>query len=51
MATPDETVSITTPAEIEKDPKGVVRRWLAELTIAHREEKDWREEGKKLWEM
>ena len=51
MATPDETVSITTPAEIEKDAPGVVRRWLAELTIAHREEKDWREEGKKLWEM
>ena len=49
--TPDETVSATTPEEVEKNPQGIVRRWLAELNIAHREEKDWREEGEELWDM
>lgn len=47
----EESLSITTPAEIERTPQGLVRRWLAELNIAHREEKDWREEGEKLWKM
>lgn len=43
--------SITTPAEIEETPQGVVRRWLAELNIAHREERDWRKEGADLYAM
>ena len=47
----EESLSITTPAEIERTPQGLVRRWLAELNIAHRDEKEWREEGKRLWEM
>ena len=46
-----ETVSATRTEELEKTPQGTVRRWLAELNIAHREEEDWRTEGKKLWEM
>lgn len=43
--------SITTPAEIEETPQCVVRRWLAELNIAHREERDWRKEGADLYAM
>lgn len=51
MPAPDETVSVTTTEEIERTDAGIVRRWLAELNIADREEKDWREEAKKLWDM
>jgi hypothetical protein len=47
----DEALTLTTPAEIERTPQGKVRRWLAELSIAERTEKDWREESKKLWDM
>ena len=47
----EESLSITTPAEIERTAQGLVRRWLAELNIAHRDEREWREEGKRLWEM
>jgi hypothetical protein len=51
MSETGETVSATRVDELEKTPQGIVRRWLAELNIAHREEEDWRTEGKKLWEM
>lgn len=43
--------SLTAPQDVERTPRGVVKRWLAELALANREEKDWRDEGKKLWEM
>jgi hypothetical protein len=35
-----------TTAELEATPKGVVRRWLAELELADKAESDWRKEGK-----
>lgn len=50
MAT-DETVSITTPAEIEKSPGGVVRRWLAELAVAEQVEREWRKDADDLWKL
>lgn len=37
------------PAEIEKDPAGVVRRWLMELKVADRDEEDWRKEGRDIF--
>lgn len=39
-----------TPDEIEVDPKGVVRRWLLELKLADKREKDWRDKGVKIWD-
>ncbi len=44
-------VSITTAAEIETSERGVVRRWLAELGLADKEEEDWRTEGKDIFEL
>lgn len=39
-----------TPEEIEVDPKGVVRRWLLEMKLADKREKDWRDKGAKIWD-
>ena len=46
-----EIMSVNTAAEVERTPQGTVRRWSAELGIAEREEKPWRDEVKKLWEL
>ena len=46
-----EVQALTTPADIEKSPAGVVKRWLAELAVADRAEKDWRKQAKELWEL
>lgn len=37
------------PQDIEKDPAGVVKRWLLELKLANKREKDWREKAGKVW--
>lgn len=39
-----------TPADFGKGPQGEVRRWLMELRLADKREKDWRELGKKIWD-
>ena len=49
MSEPD-SVKSTRPADVETSPSGIVKRWIAELDLADGEEKDWREESKKLWE-
>ena len=49
MSEPD-SVKSTRPADVETSPSGIVKRWIAELELADAEEKDWREESKKLWE-
>lgn len=36
--------------EYENNPGGMVRRWRAELTAAHKSERDWREQGRKVIE-
>lgn len=51
MAAEAEVQALTTPADIEKSPAGVVKRWLAELAVADRAEKDWRKQAKELWEL
>lgn len=47
----DEVPSVTTPADIEVNPRGVVRRWLAEIAVADKAEHDWRKESEALWEL
>lgn len=39
-----------TAREIEQDPAGVVRRWLMEISIADKEEREWRKEGQDIWD-
>lgn len=51
MAESTEEVTLTTAADIESTPKGIVRRWLAELNLASEAEKAWREEAKEIWEL
>lgn len=46
----DANPVLTTPDDIEKSPAGVVKRWLAELSIADTTEDSWRKEGKGIWE-
>jgi hypothetical protein len=35
-------------AEYEKNPKGIVQRWIAELEAAHKAEGEWRTEARKM---
>ena len=46
-----EPGSLTSASDLESTPQGLVRRWLAELNIAHREEREWRKEGADLYAM
>lgn len=50
-ANDDTNVSLTTAAELERTPQGLVRRWLAEWTLADRDERDWRKEATDLYAM
>lgn len=45
-----ETTTVETPQDIEKNPAGVVRRWLLELKLADKRESDWRKKGQKTWD-
>jgi hypothetical protein len=51
MSTAESTNPIKTAAEIEKTPKGVVARWLAELELASNSEKDWRKDAEEVWKL
>jgi len=42
-------MSTDTKADFGKGPNAVVRRWLKELDLAEKTEKDWREVGEKIW--
>lgn len=42
------TDTYRSPAEIERDPQGVVRRWTTELGLAKKRDKDWLDEAKKI---
>lgn len=48
----DEGVaSIERASDIEKDPAGVVRRWLIELKLADKREDQWRKQAGAAWSM
>lgn len=40
--------SVETPEELEKNPAGVVRRWVLELKLADKREKEWRKKAEKV---
>lgn len=42
---------VSTVAEVESTPQGVVKRWCAEWDMADKAEKEWRDEAKKVWEL
>jgi hypothetical protein len=39
------------PADFGKGPQAEVRRWLMELSLAEKRDKDWRDLGKKIWDI
>lgn len=41
--------SFDKPSDIEKDPKGVVRRWVLELKLSEKRDKDWKKESEKIY--
>ena len=43
-----DSTSVEKPSDIEKDPKGVVRRWILEWGLADKREKDWKKESDKI---
>ena len=51
MAAEEIVSPITRPEDVEKSPQGVVRRWVAELNLAERDERAWRKEAETLWEV
>ena len=51
MSEVDEQSPATSVSELEKDPRGTVKRWLLELEMADQEEKDWRKEGQGVFEV
>jgi hypothetical protein len=44
-------VELTRTSDIESTPQGVVKRWLAELSVADETEKEWRAEAEKIWKV
>ncbi len=42
-------MSTDTPADFGRGPAAEVRRWLKELDLADKTEKEWRETGEKIW--
>lgn len=49
MATEALDNGVDTTAQLERTPAGVVKRWIAELDIAHRAMKDWAKKGEDAW--
>jgi hypothetical protein len=43
--------SVDTAAQLERTPRGVVKRWVSELEIARGAEKDWRKCGEEVWNL
>jgi hypothetical protein len=46
-----ESQTFDSPQDIGTAPKDIVRRWLLELKIADKEEKDWRKTGGKIYDI
>lgn len=44
-----DTAQIDKPSDIETDPEGVVKRWIAEWDSASAVEKDWRDDAENVW--
>lgn len=42
------TAALERPSDIEKNPAGVVRRWLLELKLADKRESEWRKKSEKV---
>ena len=40
--------SFEKPSDIEKNPQGIVRRWVLELKLAEKREKDWHKKSVKV---
>lgn len=47
--TDGNTASLERASDIEKNPAGVVKRWLLELKLADKRESDWRKKSEKVW--
>ena len=43
-----DSTTVEKPSDIEKDPKGVVRRWVLEWGLADKREKDWKKDADKI---
>ena len=43
------TASLERPDDLEKDEPGIVKRWLLELKLADKREKEWRDKAAKVW--
>lgn len=44
-----ESGALEKPEDLEKDPKGVVRRWILELKLADKRESEWRKKSERIW--
>lgn len=45
-----ESGALETSADIEKNPAGVVKRWVLEIGLADKREKDWYKSAEKVWD-
>jgi len=43
------TATLEQAGDLEKNPAGVVKRWLLELKLADKRESDWRKKGERVW--
>lgn len=51
MAEADPEKTVITVDELEKNPRGIVRRWVAELALADEAEKSWRKEAGDIYDL
>ena len=49
MSEYEDTGTLERASDIENDSKGIVRRWILELNLADKREKDWRGKADKIW--
>ena len=45
-----DTASLERPSDLGSSPQSVVKRWLLELKLADKREKDWRKSVEKIWD-
>ncbi len=46
-----EVGTLQTPDKIEATPRGLVQRWLAELSMAETNDKEWQDEGQRIYDL
>jgi hypothetical protein len=51
VAEADTEQTVITTADLEKDDRGIVRRWVAELALADKAEETWRKEGGEIYDL